>query len=181
LLRIFYQSENFIYTHFKILLSDVMKKTLKKIAKKALAKLPDEKSFRFNTSINKPTGMIARSLKEFMDDLKKVNLSSIEFHVSRGDFSNWISDSLKDSVLARNLKRLKNLKGEQLRKRMIQIVESRYIALSKSLQSTKAKIKKTKVKIKKVTKKKMKKKTKKKKPKKVSKKKKVKRKKKRKK
>ena len=146
-----------------------MKKTLKKIAKKALAKLPDEKSFRFNTSINKPTGMVARSLKEFMDDLKKVNLSSIEFHVSRGDFSNWISDSLKDSVLARNLKRLKNLKGEQLRKRMIQTVESRYVALSKSLQSTKAKIKK-------VTKKKMKKMPKKKKPKKVSKKKKVKKK-----
>jgi len=145
-----------------------MKKTLKKIAKKALAKLPDEKSFRFNTS-NSSTGMVARSLKEFMDDLKKVNLSSIEFHVSRGDFSNWISDSLKDSVLARNLKRLKNLKGEQLRKRMIQTVESRYVALSKSLQSTKAKIKK-------VTKKKMKKMPKKKKPKKVSKKKKVKKK-----
>lgn len=150
-----------------------MKKTLKKIAKKALAKLPDEKSFRFNTSINKSTGMIARSLKEFMDDLKKVNLSSIEFHVSRGDFSNWISDSLKDSVLARNLKRLKNLKGEQLRKRIVQTVESRYVALSKSLQSTKAKIKKTKAKIKKVTKKRVKKTTKKK-PKKVSKKKKVK-------
>lgn len=132
-----------------------MKKTLKKIAKKALAKLPDEKSFRFNTSLNNPTGMIARSLKEFINDLKKVNLSSIEFHKSRGDFSKWVSGSLKDNVLANNLKKLKNLKGEKLRKRLIQTVESRYKALNKSLQSTKVKIKKvTKKRVKKMPKKK---------------------------
>ena len=82
------------------------------MTKKILAKLPDEKSFRFYTNINNPTGKMARSLEEFIDNIKKIDLSSLEFHASRGDFSNWISDTLNDNALARNLKKIRGLKGE---------------------------------------------------------------------
>jgi len=134
-----------------------MKKNLKDIAKKALSKLPDEKSFRFNAGINNPTGVIASSLKDFIDDLKKVNVTSIEFHASRGDFSKWISNSLKDNVLAKNLNKLKNLKGEKLRKKVIETVENRYKALNESLKSTEVMVKKAaKIKIKKVVRRKKK-------------------------
>ena len=119
-----------------------MKKKLQNVTKKVLAKLPDEKSFRFYTSINNPTGKIARSLEEFVDNIKKIDLPSIEFHKSRGDFSNWVSDTLKDNVLARNLKKIRGLKGEKLRKKLIQTVETRL----SDLKSLKPKPKKTKVK-----------------------------------
>lgn len=69
-----------------------------------------------------------------MGALKKVELTSIQFHMSRGDFSNWISDSLKDKLLAKNLASVKNLKGEVLRKTILKRVENRYDALKKALK-----------------------------------------------
>jgi hypothetical protein len=129
--------------------------------------LPDEKSFRFYTGINNPTGEISKSLKDFMNDIKKVNINSIEFHNMRGDFSNWISDSLKDNILANNLNKLKNFKGEKLRDQIIKTVGDRYKALSESLIPPKPKKKKiVRKKVKKKPKKKKSKKSRKKKPKK---------------
>jgi hypothetical protein len=135
-----------------------MKKKLENMRKKVLAKLPDEKSFRFYNNLNNPTGKMARSLEEFIENIKNINLSSLEFHTARGDFSNWISDSLKDNALAKNLEKLKGIKGEQLRKKMVQTVNDRYKALTKPIKVTKKKVKKKVKKVKKKTVKKAKKK-----------------------
>ena len=102
-------------------------------AKTALVALPNEKGFYFYTDFNKPTGLVARSLQEFISVLKKVDSKSIEFHTKRKDFSNWISVVLKDKYLATNLANMHNLNGEELRKKIIEKVESRYNALSKAL------------------------------------------------
>lgn len=107
---------------------------LANIAKKTLITLPNEKSFRFYLGINRPTSIMANSLGSFIDALKKVELTSIQFHVSRGDFSNWISGSLKDKFLAKNLASAKNLHGEALRKTILKRVESRYNTLKKALK-----------------------------------------------
>jgi len=106
---------------------------LANVAKTALVALPNEKGFYFYTDFNRPTGLVARSLQEFISVLKKVDLKSIEFHTKRKDFSNWISNALKDKYLATNLANMHNLNGENLRKKMIEKVESRYNALSKAL------------------------------------------------
>ena len=103
------------------------------VAKTALVALPNEKGFYFYTDFNRPTGLVARSLQEFISVLKKVDSKSIEFHTKRKDFSNWISNALKDKYLATNLANMHNLNGEELRKKMIETVESRYNALSKAL------------------------------------------------
>ena len=106
---------------------------LANIAKTALVALPNEKGFYFYTDFNKPTGLVARSMQEFISVLKKVDLKSIEFHTKRKDFSNWISADLKDKYLAANLANMKNFNGEELRKKIIEKVESRYSALSKAV------------------------------------------------
>lgn len=104
------------------------------VAKRTLITLPNDKGFRFYLGINRPTNIMANSLESFKDALKKVELSSIQFHASRRDFSNWISNSLKDKLLARNLASLKNLHGEALRKTIISRVEKRYNSLKKALK-----------------------------------------------
>ena len=107
---------------------------LANIARKTLITLPNEKSFRFYLGINKPTNIFANSLESFKDALKKIELTSIRFHSSRGDFSKWVSGSLNDKFLAKNLATIKNLNGEVLRKTIIHRVENRYNTLKKALQ-----------------------------------------------
>jgi len=106
---------------------------LANIAKKTLVNLPNEKSFRFYLGLDRPTAIAANNLASFIDALKKVELASIQFHMSRGDFSKWLSNSLNDKLLAKNIASLKKLNGEALRKTIISRVENRYNSLKKSL------------------------------------------------
>jgi hypothetical protein len=108
---------------------------LANIAKRTLITLPNEKSFKFYMGINRPTNIMANSLESLIQALKKVELPSIQFHVSRGDFSNWVSGALNDKVLAGNLASLKKLHGEPLRKTIISRVENRYNSLKKALKN----------------------------------------------
>jgi len=103
------------------------------IAKSALVTLPNEKSFYFYRDFNRPAGVVAKNLQEFISALRKVDLASIEFHTKRKDFSKWISNALKDKALANYLSNMKNLNGETLRKKIIEKVESRYKTLSKAV------------------------------------------------
>ena len=109
-------------------------KILVNIAKRSLITLPNEKGFKFYLDINRPTSIMANSLQSFIDGLKRVELSSIRFHMSRGDFSKWVSNSLNDKFLAKNLLSLKKLNGEVLRKSLIHRVETRYNTLKKALE-----------------------------------------------
>jgi alpha-amylase len=84
------------------------------------------------------TGKMAWSLKGFPRILQKISVKSIEFHNSRGDFENWATKSLRDSVLASQLKkaRLSKRRSESLRDTLTKIFRERFEVLSGQVQST---------------------------------------------
>ena len=90
----------------------------------------DGLEFRFYTEVGQPTGAVARSLREFYDAVKTIDVASLEFHVYRGDFTSWVQAVLKDEALATDLEdaRQSELKGESLRKRIAWVIEKHYDA-----------------------------------------------------
>jgi hypothetical protein len=91
---------------------------------KTLRSLPREQAFYFFTSIGNYTGESAVSLEEFAKKILQVNVKSIEFHLYRGDFEKWITETLEENTLADKIKNLKELKpiGIDLRDRLYLIV-----------------------------------------------------------
>jgi predicted heme/steroid binding protein len=92
-----------------------------------------DKIFYFYEGISKYTGKNAASLKEFGEKVKEVNEKSLEFHLQRRDFENWISGGLKEDELAKQVSEIResNTKGRELRERL-------YLVISRRLeQSTK--------------------------------------------
>ena len=85
-------------------------------------------AFHFYTDVGHPTGFSAESLKEFYEIVKRVAIGSVEFHLYRGDFENWIKAAFKDVALSDELANLKNaaLKGEELRKEIITAMAAKY-------------------------------------------------------
>jgi len=83
---------------------------------KLLEDVPGEKAFYFYTDIGCCTGRSASSLPSFAKAVEDIEIASIEFHVGRGDFENWIR-SLGDEALAKQVSalRVKGLKGDDLR------------------------------------------------------------------
>ena len=100
-------------------------------AKAMLAYMPQDKSFHFYADVGKPLSLNAYSLQDFCDNILKVNADSIEFHKSRGDFEAWFT-GLGDVELAKKVALLKekNMDGEELRKKLHDIVENRCIVLA---------------------------------------------------
>ena len=101
----------------------------------ALRKLSQKEAFYFFTSIGNPTSIIATSLGDFLKDIKDVDAKSLEFHLEREDFEKWVSDILKDTKLAREIRYLRNQKltGEALRNSLYSIVSKRYKELTTNL------------------------------------------------
>jgi len=60
---------------------------------------PNE-SFHFYEAIGKPTGQSASNLAEFLEIVKSVKTESLQFHLERKDFQNWIEKTLGDKTLA---------------------------------------------------------------------------------
>lgn len=91
---------------------------------KTLRNLPREQSFYFFTSTGNYTGESAVSLEEFAKKILQINVKSIEFHLYRGDFEKWITETLEDNTLADKIKNLKELKpiGIDLRDRLYLII-----------------------------------------------------------
>ena len=104
----------------------------KKTASNILNPLPIEKAFHFYYNINQYSGVHADSLTDFVDKIQKVDLKSIEFHIPRKDFENWIR-SLGDLELSKKMEilRMAQLSGENLRKEIYETVKSRYDELTK--------------------------------------------------
>lgn len=104
-------------------------------AKAILVYVPHDKTFHFYAGIDKPLNVRAHSLQDFCDKMLKVDVSSVEFHVGRGDFEAWFV-CLGDAELAKKttLLKEKKLMGDELRGRLHEIVEARYIALAKVLE-----------------------------------------------
>jgi arginyl-tRNA synthetase len=93
-----------------------------------LKPVPREKAFYFYNDIGNYTGKSAASLKEFAENVEAVDVKSLAFHLRRGDFENWITEVLKDEMLAKQVRdelRATNSRGEDLRKRLHSIVTAR--------------------------------------------------------
>ena len=95
---------------------------------KAITPVPKDLAFHFYTDVGHPTGFSAESLKELYEIIKRVAIGSVEFHLYRGDFENWIKAAFKDAALAEELATLKdaNVKGEELRKEIVTAIAAKY-------------------------------------------------------
>ncbi|MEM2913585.1 MAG: DUF5752 family protein [Candidatus Bathyarchaeia archaeon] len=106
-------------------------------ARKILSPVPQEKAFKFYKGINEPLEVSSSSLKDFLEKIKEVDVKSIEFHASRGDFELWIH-FLGDVELAKRLRIIRelNLSGEELRDEIYSALKSRYEYLEKTSAGT---------------------------------------------
>lgn len=104
----------------------------KEKAAEILGYLPAQRSFHFYADIGKPLNVYAASLGDFCDKILKVDPSSVDFHVNRGDFEAWFA-GLGDAELARKILLIREQKiaGEDLRKKLYQVVKSRCDGLAK--------------------------------------------------
>ena len=95
---------------------------------RAMKPVPKSKEFHFYTGFGQPTGFSAESLKDFYEIVKRVSVESLDFHLCRGDFENWFNTTLRDAILTDKLANLKNanLKGEELRQRILKAITERY-------------------------------------------------------
>jgi len=98
-----------------------------------------EEAFYFFTSIGNYTGQSASSLDEFLQQIKEVNIKSLEFHLYREDFEKWIAQTLGDAKLAEDIKSLRNMKvvGNALRDRLYFLVSRRIKDLKIAPQASK--------------------------------------------
>lgn len=92
---------------------------------KILRMVKDEEAFYFYEDTGKPTGESAKSLSDFLEKIKTVKLESLQFHLQRKDFQNWIKKTLGDSKLARKIERISPSNDEALRTKIQSNIESR--------------------------------------------------------
>jgi hypothetical protein len=98
-----------------------------------LKSLGAEEAFYFHYSIDNYTGHKAHSLREFQQELFKVDIKSLEFHLFREDFQNWIRFTLKEEALAKNVETLRKQKitGKLLRNWLYTYVKNHTAHLGK--------------------------------------------------
>jgi hypothetical protein len=77
-------------------------------------KVTPEWGFYFYKAFNEPLFEAAFNLDDLKKKLKKVPVSSLEFHQNRGDFARWIREVFKETQLAERIARM-NSSGEPLR------------------------------------------------------------------
>jgi predicted ArsR family transcriptional regulator len=107
-------------------------KVTKSQASQILNPTRDERAFHFYTSIGHYSGISANSLQDFCDKIQKVSTQTIEFHVPRKDFENWLHN-LGDDELAKKLAivREQGLSGEELRQKIYETSKNRCEELKK--------------------------------------------------
>ena len=101
-----------------------------------LREVPKNEAFYFFTSIGDYTGEYAISFGDFVRTINEVDTKSIEFHLNRGDFEKWFTQTLEDKELAQEIKNLQkqNLTGESLRQKLHAIVSKRHEQLEQQLE-----------------------------------------------
>jgi hypothetical protein len=97
-----------------------------KAGPRALEHVSSDRAFYFYADMGRPLGVIASSLKEFGAVIKSVELSSIEFHLKRGDFEKWVF-MLGDADLVKSIGKLREGSngGEKLRAELVRVVQTR--------------------------------------------------------
>lgn len=95
---------------------------------KAITPVPKDMAFHFYMTLGQPTGFSAESLKDFYEIVKRVTVESLEFHLYREDFENWIKAVFKDAALADALANLRGsqLKGEDLRQGILKAIAAKF-------------------------------------------------------
>ena len=85
-------------------------------------------SFHFYQWMGQPLDLTAWTLAEFYKIIKQVSVDSLEFHLYRGDFENWLNQACKEPGAAEEIGGLKadGLKGEDLRVQILKLLDSKY-------------------------------------------------------
>lgn len=98
-----------------------------------LRTLTDDKAFYFYLGIGVPLGVRAGGLEDFAKIIPNLNPNSVEFHVKRRDFENWIL-MLGDTELANQITSIgsKKLTPLQTREQIARIVKGRVSEIKKS-------------------------------------------------
>ncbi len=122
-----------ILSHFQELVSEHLPKKLMTSAF-LLRVLPPEKALHYYEN-GSYTGISAHSLEEFRDTILLVSLKSIEFHVMSNDLENWLEYTVGDKELAQATRMLKGLglRGDELQRRLHDVVKTRCDALKSAL------------------------------------------------
>ena len=111
--------------------SDIEKST----AEKVLATVTYDNGFHFFTSIGQYTGETAISLATFAREVEVTPIESIDFHFKRADFQKWIAETIGDTELATAIGYIdKELAGEPLRRRILEIINARVKELENQIQ-----------------------------------------------
>ena len=99
-----------------------------KAALKAFTPVPKDTGFHFYYGIDQPSDFTAESLEQFYRLIKQISAESLEFHLYRGDFENWLKEGCKEPELASAFERTKaaDLKGEELRKELLKVLDAKY-------------------------------------------------------
>lgn len=99
-----------------------------KNALKVLTPVPEELGFQFYYSLDRPAGLFIDTLEDFYIVIKQVNVESLEFHLYRGDFENWLKDGFKDPQLASEFGTVRTfgVKGEELRSELLKVLDENY-------------------------------------------------------
>ena len=99
-----------------------------KAALKVFTPVPEEMGFHFYFEINQPANLTAKTLQEFYMVIKQVSSDSLEFHLYRGDFENWLKEASKETELADKVGGVKaaGLTGEELRAELLKALDAKY-------------------------------------------------------
>jgi hypothetical protein len=99
-----------------------------KLAIKAVEELPQNLKFQFYVGFNQPTSEIAGSVEEFRKIVANIDVTSLEFHLCRGDFDNWFKTAVRDPAFVTELSRIRKAqpKCDELRDTLVKALEKRY-------------------------------------------------------
>lgn len=87
--------------------------------------LPGESRFFFHAGPGKPLGKQASDMSSFIQLVREVPLESIIHHQSLQDFANWIEFVVGDAELARRIREVRVIPGEELRNSILKVLEER--------------------------------------------------------
>ena len=90
-------------------------------------KVTPEWGFYFYEAFNKPVFEAAFNLEDLKKKIKKVPVSSLEFHQNRGDFARWIREVFKETQLADRIAKMCST-GETLRLELLNALGNPEIA-----------------------------------------------------
>jgi alpha-amylase len=115
-------------------------------AKRLLRRLPSGMGFTFSYEFARSSDLTVHSLVEFVSALKKIDVSSIMFHMERRDFERWLSFVVGDAELADQIAKItvskKKMGGETLRSKVLAATEKRIRQLKKIADGASTSVKK---------------------------------------